>query len=74
MRQPVADVIVERMGWSALLAASAFLIAIVLGTALGVLAARRPGGWLDRAVSSAAYTLEAAPPSGSASSPSGSSP
>ncbi|OSC62429.1 ABC transporter permease, partial [Streptomyces sp. BF-3] len=28
---------------------------------LGVLAARRPGGWLDRCVSSVAYTLEAAP-------------
>ncbi|WP_455353389.1 ABC transporter permease [Streptomyces sp. SYSU K217416] len=61
MRQPVADVIAERLGWSALLAATAFAVAIVLGTALGVLAARRPGGWLDRAVSSAAYTLEAAP-------------
>ncbi|WP_190126756.1 ABC transporter permease [Streptomyces inusitatus] len=61
MRQPVADVIAERMGWSVLLAASAFLIAIVLGTALGVLAARRQGGWLDRCASAAAYTLEAAP-------------
>ena len=37
-------------------------VAILLGTALGVLAARRPGGWLDRAVTSLAYTLEAAPP------------
>lgn len=61
MRQPVADVIAERMGWSVLLAATAFLVAILLGTGLGVLAARRPGGWLDRCVSSVAYTLEAAP-------------
>ncbi len=61
MRQPVADVITERIGWSALLAATAFAVAILLGTALGVLAARRSGGWLDRCVSSAAYTLEAAP-------------
>ncbi|MFI6638542.1 ABC transporter permease [Streptomyces sp. NPDC050504] len=61
LRQPVADVVTERIGWSALLAATAFLVAIVLGTALGVLAARRQGGWLDRCVSSAAYTLEAAP-------------
>ncbi|QGV77167.1 ABC transporter permease [Streptomyces ficellus] len=61
MRQPVADVIAERIGWSALLAATAFAVAILLGTALGVLAARRRGGWLDRSVSSAAYTLEAAP-------------
>lgn len=61
MRRPVADVITERLGWSVLLATTAFLLAILLGTALGVAAARRPGGWLDRGVSSAAYTLEAAP-------------
>ncbi|OAR23281.1 ABC transporter permease [Streptomyces sp. ERV7] len=61
LRQPVADVVGERLGWSVLLAATAFLVAILLGTALGVLAARRPGGRLDRCVSSLAYTLEAAP-------------
>ncbi|WP_329074128.1 ABC transporter permease [Streptomyces niveus] len=61
MRRPVADVITERLGWSVLLATTAFVLAILLGTALGVAAARRPGGWLDRGVSSAAYTLEAAP-------------
>ncbi|WP_199846508.1 ABC transporter permease [Streptomyces sp. CB01201] len=61
LRQPVADVIAERVGWSALLAATAFVLAILLGTALGVLAARRRGGLLDRSVSSAAYSLEAAP-------------
>ncbi len=62
LRQPVADVIGERVGWSVLLAATAFLVAILLGTALGVLAARRPGGPVDRAVTSLAYLLEAAPP------------
>lgn len=62
LRQPVSDVIGERIGWSVLLAATAFLLAILVGTTLGVLAARRPGGWLDRAVTSLAYTLEAAPP------------
>ncbi|MCX2180692.1 ABC transporter permease [Streptomyces sp. SKN60] len=61
MRRPVADVVAERIGWSALLAGTAFLVAILLGTLLGVLAARRRGGLLDRAVSSLAYTLEAAP-------------
>ncbi|WP_030765279.1 ABC transporter permease [Streptomyces sp. NRRL F-2664] len=61
MRQPVTDVITERVGWSALLAACAFTMAVLAGTALGVLAARRPGGPLDRAVSALAYTLEAAP-------------
>ncbi|MDG4862739.1 ABC transporter permease [Streptomyces sp. T-3] len=62
MRQPVSEVIGERLGWSVLLAAVAFTVAILLGTALGVLAARRQGGWLDRGITSLAYTLEAAPP------------
>lgn len=62
LRAPVSQVIGERIGWSVLLCALAFVIAIVLGTLLGVLAARRPGSMLDRAVTSAAYTLEAAPP------------
>ncbi|MFD6948332.1 ABC transporter permease, partial [Streptomyces roseolus] len=57
----VADVITERLGWSVLLAATAFAVAIALGTLLGVLAGRRRGGLLDRTVSSLAYTLEAAP-------------
>ncbi|MFD7550501.1 ABC transporter permease [Streptomyces sp. NPDC059578] len=62
MRQPVADVITERIGWSVLLAATAFALAILLGTLVGVLAARRRGGIVDRVVTSLAYTLEAAPP------------
>ncbi|MFJ9341846.1 ABC transporter permease [Streptomyces sp. NPDC101733] len=61
MRQPVTDVITERVGWSALLAGCAFAVAVPLGTVLGVLAARRQGGPLDRAASALAYTLEAAP-------------
>ncbi|MEU8774839.1 ABC transporter permease [Streptomyces sp. NPDC048606] len=61
MRQPVADVITARLGWSALLAGCAFALAVLLGTGLGVLAARRQGGPLDRTVSALAYTLEAAP-------------
>ncbi len=61
MRRPVADVITERLGWSVLLAATAFAVAIALGTLLGVLAGRRRGGLLDRTASSLAYTLEAAP-------------
>ncbi|OEJ93310.1 ABC transporter permease [Streptomyces thermolilacinus] len=61
MRQPVADVIAERIGWSVLLAATAFAVAVLAGTVLGVLAARRQGGPLDRTVTAVAYTLEAAP-------------
>ncbi|GGS94880.1 ABC transporter permease [Streptomyces daghestanicus] len=61
LRQPVAQVITERLGWSALLCATAFTAAVLTGTVLGVLAARRPGSLLDRAVTSLAYVLEAAP-------------
>ncbi|GHF29587.1 ABC transporter permease [Streptomyces mashuensis] len=62
LRQPVADVIGERLGWSVLLCGVAFAVAVTAGTALGVLTARRPGRPLDRAVTALAYTLEAAPP------------
>lgn len=61
MRRPVAEVIGERLGWSVLLAVCAFAVAVLAGTALGVLAARRRGGPLDRCATSLAYTLEAAP-------------
>ncbi|CAM5566469.1 ABC transporter permease OS=Streptomyces fumanus OX=67302 GN=GCM10018772_69730 PE=3 SV=1 [Streptomyces fumanus] len=61
MRQPVAQVIAERLVWSTLLCAVAFAVAVLAGTALGVLAARRPGSALDRVVTSLAYALEAAP-------------
>ncbi|MEU1821037.1 ABC transporter permease [Streptomyces abikoensis] len=62
LRQPVSHVIGERVGWSVLLCGVAFAVAVTVGTVLGVLAARRRGGWLDRAVTALAYTLEAAPP------------
>ncbi|MET9762242.1 ABC transporter permease [Streptomyces sp. NPDC006372] len=61
MRQPVAQVIGERLVWSTLLCAVAFVVAVLSGTVLGVLAARRPGSVFDRAVTSLAYSLEAAP-------------
>jgi peptide/nickel transport system permease protein len=61
LRQPVAQVIGERLVWSSLLCAVAFAAAVLTGTLLGVLAARRPGSLLDRTVTSLAYTLEAAP-------------
>lgn len=62
LRQPVSQVIGERLGWSVLLCAAGFALALVAGTVLGVAAARRRGGLLDRAVTSVSYTLEAAPP------------
>ncbi|GAA4668890.1 ABC transporter permease [Streptomyces youssoufiensis] len=62
LRQPVAQVIAERIGWSTLLCAVAFTLAVLGGTVLGVLAARRRGGLFDRAITFVCYTLEAAPP------------
>ncbi|AXK37785.1 ABC transporter permease [Streptomyces armeniacus] len=62
LRQPVAQVITERLGWSALLCSVAFVLAVLLGTGLGVAAARRQGGALDRCVTTLAYVLQAAPP------------
>lgn len=61
LHQPVSQVIAERLGWSALLAGTGFVIALLLGLVLGTLAAWRQGGWLDRGITSASYTLEAAP-------------
>ncbi|MFB0629599.1 ABC transporter permease [Streptomyces sp. AB3(2024)] len=61
LRQPVADVITGRLGWSALLACCALAVALLPATALGVLAARRRGGPLDRVATALAYVLEAAP-------------
>ena len=46
-RQPVADVIWDRVGASLLLAAAAMVFAMVIGVPLGFLAALRPGSILD---------------------------
>ncbi|KRV46553.1 ABC transporter permease [Wenjunlia vitaminophila] len=61
LRQPVSEVISERLGWTVLLCVTAFTLTVLLGTALGVLAARRRGGPADRFTTAACYTLEAAP-------------
>lgn len=61
LHQPVAQVIAERLPWSMLLAGTGFAAAMALGLILGTLAAWRQGGWTDRAITGASYTLEAAP-------------
>jgi len=61
LHQPVTQIIAERLGWSALLAGTGFALALVLGLALGILAAWRQGTWVDRTISGTSYTLEAAP-------------
>ena len=49
--RPVTALVAERMGPTALLVASAIVLALVLGTWLGILAARRPRGLAAQLVS-----------------------
>lgn len=60
-RQPVAEVLAERLPWTLLLAGVGLLVAAVLAVLLGVLAAWRQGGWLDRTVTAVGQALEGLP-------------
>ena len=53
--RPILSDILERFPKTLLLAGTAMLLASILGITLGVLSARRPGGWLDRAGLGLAY-------------------
>ncbi len=48
--QPVSQVLLERLPWTLLLTGSALLVTVILGVPLGVLAATRARGWVDRVV------------------------
>lgn len=50
MQQPVTEVLAHRMGPTASLAIAAELIIVVVAVPLGIAAARRPGGAMDRSV------------------------
>lgn len=59
-RAPVAQLVLERLGATLKLTGSALGVAALLGVALGLAAARRAGGWLDRIVrwgATAAYAM-----------------
>lgn len=60
-QQPVSEVIGDRLGWSVLLVAVGLALALLISLVAGTVAAWRHGGWFDRAVTAAAYALEAAP-------------
>nr|BFF00086.1 ABC transporter permease [Streptoalloteichus tenebrarius] len=61
-RQPVADVVGERLPWTLLLVGVALVVAVLLALLLGVAAAWRQGGWLDRVVTAVGHALEGVPP------------
>lgn len=59
--QPAATVLRERLGATALLVAAAVLIEHALALPLGLLAAARAGGWVDRAIRIGSLVLYAVP-------------
>lgn len=48
--RPVTEIVLARMPDTALLMGSGFALALLIGVPAGILAARRPGSWLDRSL------------------------
>lgn len=59
--RPVKDMILEKMGPTVLLVLSSAIISLILGTAMGISAARREGSLLDVIFSSVNYILNSMP-------------
>ncbi|PRW64473.1 ABC transporter permease [Actinopolyspora mortivallis] len=62
MRQPVVEVVTQRLPWTLLLAGTGLALAVVFSLVVGTVAAWRQGGWLDRAVTALGHALEGVPP------------
>ena len=60
-KQPVFDLLIDRAPVTLTLAAGALTVTIVLGLTLGVLAALKPNGWLDRFALSFGTAAQAVP-------------
>ena len=61
-RQPVAQVVVERLPWTLLLVTVGLLVAVVLALVAGTVAAWRQGGTFDRVVTGIGHAMEGIPP------------
>ncbi len=61
LNRPVADLVLERLPATFWLMGSATAISFLLGSALGVLAGKRPGSWLDRILSAGSLLVYAVP-------------
>jgi peptide/nickel transport system permease protein len=59
--RPVAELILGRLGATVLLAGTALVLSVVAGVAIGIRAARRPGGLVDTVTGSTVVALYAAP-------------
>ena len=58
---PVADAILARVPATLMLAGTSLVISVALGTVIGAAVARRPGSWLETAVSIASVSLFSMP-------------
>ena len=60
-RAPVIDVILDKFSASIVLMAISWLLSGVLGFALGVVAGKNKGSWIDKAVKVYCYAIQSAP-------------
>ena len=60
-RRPVIDVIIEKFTVSFVLMAISWIVSGVLGFALGVVAGKNKGTWIDKAVKVYCYAIQSAP-------------
>lgn len=60
-QQPVLNLIMERLPATLLLTGAAFVVSLVVGTAMGALAARRAGKWSDSLITTLALAFYATP-------------
>lgn len=61
-RQPVGQVIAQRLPWTLLLVTVGLLVAVVLALVAGTVAAWRQGGAFDRVVTAVGHAMEGIPP------------
>lgn len=59
--RPVNEMILERLGATLLLGVVTAVLSLFIGTALGVVCARKEGSWLDRILSVITYALDSMP-------------
>ena len=59
--RPVSDMVVEKLGNTILLVVSAAILALIIGTSMGIYAARHEGSLIDSIFSGLCYVLNAVP-------------